>query len=162
MPGRVSTISYITYACGIIVPPLTPFPSYFTDMNRACNPSVKKRWFSDLVCPDNAFLIGTFTSRNKQPLPSLGRVSGFQARQGDVALLVADRVRSVCLQRTVFIQHETWMESFTLEGVSITPASLLLNFRPKQSGEQEKYPADDSHGVLCLFSFSSKEYVYHW
>ena len=132
------------------------------DMNRACDPCVKKRWFSDLVDLNDGHLMDRFISLNKQPLSSSSSVSGFKAKQGEAAETVSDEVPSWSVQRTLFIQHETWMEMFSLQGFSITPASFLLNFKPKQTNEHEEYCGDDSSGVLCLFSFNSKEYVCHW
>ena len=131
-------------------------------MNRACDPCVKKRWFSDFVDLDDGHLVGAFNSCNKQPLSHSSNVSGFKAKQGEAAETVADEVQSWSVQRTLFIQHETWMEMFSLRGVSITPASFILNFKSKQTNDQDEYCGDDSHGVLCLFLFNSKEYVCHW
>ena len=127
-----------------------------------CDPSVKKRWFSDLLGPDDGHLMGTFSSCNKQPLTACSRVSGFRAKQGEATDVVAGIVQSSeCPQTTLIIQHEDWMELFTLERVSITPASFVLNFQPKQLNEKEN-SGDVSHGVLCLFLFNTKEYVCHW
>ena len=115
------------------------------------------------MCPEDGHLMGTFSSCDKQPSTSCNTVSGFKARQGEAAEMVTDKVQSPgCLQRTLFIRHESWMEMFTLEGVSITPASFVLNFKSMQLGETEEPPSGVSHGVLCLFLFNTKEYVYHW
>jgi len=138
------------------------FP-HFIDVNSVCMPPVKKRWFSDLVSPDDGSLFGAFSSCNKQPLTSTSRVSGFRAKQRDAVEIITEELPFTgCVQKTLFIKCEAWMEMFTLEGVSVTPASLLLNFKPKNQKEDEDRPTDVSYGVLSLFSFKTKEYVYHW
>ena len=138
------------------------FP-HFIDVNSACLPSAKKRWFSDLVSPDDGNLFGAFSSCGKQPLTCSSRVSGFRAKQREATEIITEELPSTgCVQKTVFIKCEAWMEMFTLEGVSVTPASFLLNFKPKKRTEDEDHPTGVSYGALCLFSFRTKEYVYHW
>ena len=127
-------------------------------------PTVKKRWFSDLVSADDGSLFGAFRSCSKQPLTSTSQVSGFRAKQRKAVEIITEELPFTgCVQETLFIKCEAWMEMFTLEGVSVTPASFLLNFKPKKQKEDEDHPTDVSHhGVLCLFTFKAKEYVYHW
>ena len=132
-------------------------------MNQTCSSSLKKKWFSDLVGPDDGSLIGSHNSCNRKLFPG-PRVSGFRAKESrEIAVMVAERMQSRCQGRTIFLQHEAWMEKFSLAGLSITPASLLLNFCCKQrTNIKEGSTVDDTHGILCLFSFSTKEYFYHW
>ena len=126
-------------------------------------PSVKKRWFSDLVSADDGSLFGAFSSCSKQPLPSTSQVSGFRAKQREEAEIITEELSFTgCVQKTLFIKCEAWMETFTLEGISVTPASFLLNFKHEKWKEEEDRPNDMSHGVLCLFSCKTKKYVYHW
>lgn len=142
--------------------PLTLF-SYFIDVNSVCMPPVKRRWFSDLVSADDGSLFGAFSSCTKQPLTSTSRVSGFRAKQREEAEIITEELPFTgCVQNTFFIKCEAWMEMFTLEGVSVTPASFLLNFKPKKQKEEADHPTNMSHGVLCLFSCKTKEYLYHW
>ena len=132
-------------------------------MNSVSLPSVKKRWFSDLVSADDGNLFGAFSSCSKQPLASSSQVSGFRAKQREAAQIVSEELQLTgSVQKTLFIKCETWMEMFTLEGVSVTPASFLLSFKSKKQKEDKGHLTDVSHGVLCLFSFRTKEYVYHW
>ena len=132
-------------------------------MNSVCIAPVKKRWFSDLVSADDGSLYSAFSSCSKQPLTSTSRVSGFRAKQRDEAEIITEELPFTgCVQKTLFIECEAWMEMCTLEGVSVTPASFLLNFKPKKLKKDEDHPTHMSHGVLCLFLCKSKEYVYHW
>lgn len=136
---------------------------YFIDVRSVCMPSVKKRWFSGLVSPYDGNIVGAFSSCGKQPLTDSSRVSGFRAKQREAAETTVEEFTSTaCDQKTHFIQCKSWMEMFTLEGVSLTPASFLLNLKPKRRNEEEGHPSDVSHGALCLYSFKTKEYVYHW
>lgn len=135
------------------------FP-HFIAVNSVCMPSVKKRWFSDLVGPEIGSLLGALSSCSKQPLPSCNRVSGFRAKQREAVETSAESTG--CVQKTLFIQCEAWMEMLILDGVSVTPASFLLNFKPKKQNQNEGQPSDVSYGALCLFSFRTEEYVYHW
>jgi len=128
-------------------------------------PSIKKRWFSDLhvVNADDGSLFGAFSSCRKQPLTSTSQVSGFRAKQKEEAEVITEELSlNGCVQNTHFIKCEAWMEMFNLEGISVTPTSFLLNFKPKKQKEGEDHPTDMSHGVLCLFLCKTKEYVYHW
>ncbi|XP_078373747.1 spatacsin-like isoform X3 [Oculina patagonica] len=134
-----------------------------SDVRSVCMPSVKKRWFSGLVSPYDGNIVGAFSSCGKQPLTDSSRVSGFRAKQREAAETTVEEFTSTaCDQKTHFIQCKSWMEMFTLEGVSLTPASFLLNLKPKRRNEEEGHPSDVSHGALCLYSFKTKEYVYHW
>ena len=132
-------------------------------MNRACGSSLTKKWFFDFIGPDDGSLIGSHNSCNRKLFPG-PRVSGFKAREGaETAVMTAEGMQSRCQGGTIFLQHEAWMEEFSLAGLSITPASLLLNFCNKQKAKiKEGSTIDDTHGILCLFSFSTKEYLYHW
>ena len=126
-------------------------------------PSLKKRWFSDLVNADDGSLFGAFSSCSKPPLTSTSRVTGFRAKQREGAEIITEELPFTgCVQNTHFIKSEAWMQMFNLEGVSVTPASFLLNFKPKKQKLDEDHPTDMSHGVLCLFLCKTKEYVYHW
>ena len=126
-------------------------------------PSIKKRWFSGLVSHYDGNTLGAFSSCGKQPLSNRNRVSGFRAKQREATETSAEELPSIaCVQKSLFIKCESWMEVFTLEGISVTPASFLLNLKPKKQNEEEEHPRDVSHGVLCLYSFKTKEYVYHW
>lgn len=132
-------------------------------MNSVSLPSVKKRWFSDLVSADDGSLFGAFSSCSKQPLTSSSQMSGFRAKQREAAEIGTEELQFTgSVQKTLFIKCEAWMEMFILEGVSVTPASFLLSFKPKKQKEDKDHPTDVSHGVLCLFLFRTKEYVYHW
>ena len=142
---------------------MTLFIFSFIDDNPVCDSSVKKRWFSDLVGLEDGHLMGTFTSCHKKPLASCSNLSGFTAKQAEAAQTVADsKTTSEYFQRTLFFPHEVWMEMFILDGIFITPTSFLLNFKPKQLSEKDENSSDVTHGVLCLFMFNAKEYVYHW
>ena len=132
------------------------------DVNCAWDSSFKKKWFSGVIGSNDGTLIASHSSCNRRHFPS-STVTGFKAQESrEFPFLMAERKQSGCQKRTVFLQHEEWMEKFCLVGVSITPSSLLLNFYPKKINEQEGQVGDDLHGVLCLFSFSAKEYLYHW
>ena len=124
-------------------------------------PYVQKRWFSGFVSQDDGSVLGAFSSCGKQPMTSCSRMSGFRGKQREAAETIADELPSTaCVQKTTFVRCEAWMETFTLEGVSVTPASFLLNLKPKKQN-QEEYPSEVLHGALCLYSFKTKEYVYH-
>ena len=116
-----------------------------------------------MVSADDGSLFGAFSSCTKQPLISTRQVSGFRAKQREEEAEITEELPFTgCVQSTLFIKCEAWMEMFTLEGVSVTPASFLLNFKPKKQKEDEDHSANMSHGVLCLFSCKTKEYLYHW
>ncbi|XP_068741533.1 spatacsin-like isoform X2 [Montipora capricornis] len=168
---RVTQMSGVTYGDRVWKTELLAFRrdaskqaclSSFSDVNCAWDPSFKKKWFSGVIGSNDGTLIASHSSCNRRHFPS-STVTGFKAQESrEFPFFMAERKQSGCQKRTVFLQHEEWMEKFSLVGVSITPSSLLLNFYPKKISEQEGQVGDDLHGVLCLFSFSAKEYLYHW
>lgn len=137
------------------------FPLH-TDNSPVCDSAEKNRWFSHLVGPGDGHLLGTFTSCHKLPFTSCSRVSGFRGKQAEAAAAALEgETNTECRQKVLFFRHEAWMEVFDLDGIFITPASFLLNFKSKQLSETEEQSYDDSYGMLCLYLFNTKEYVYH-
>lgn len=137
------------------------FPLH-TDNSPVCDSAEKNRWFSHLVGPGDGHLLGTFTSCHKLPFTSCSRVSGFRGKQAEAAAAALEgETNTECRQKVLFFRHEAWMELFDLDGIFITPASFLLNFKSKQLSETEEQSYDDLYGMLCLYLFNTKEYVYH-
>ena len=126
-------------------------------------PTVKERWFSDLVGPDDGNLLGAFSSCSKEPMTNCSKMSGFRTKKREAVETTLETFSSPeILQKALFINSEDWMKMYNLEGVCVTPASFLLTFKAKKLLKKQEQPSDVSHGVLCMFSFKTQEYVYHW